>query len=41
MQIQVENLEDLKKCGIYSITNTINGKQYIGSTAKSFKVRYN
>ena len=41
MQIQVENLEDLKKCGIYSITNTINGKQYIGSTAKSFRVRYN
>ena len=41
MQIQVENLEDLKKCGIYSITNTINGKQYIGSTAKSFKARYN
>ena len=40
MKILIENLEDLRKTGIYSITNTINGKKYIGSTAKNFKTRY-
>lgn len=40
MIIQVEKLEDLQKKGIYSITNTLNNKKYIGSTAKSFKTRF-
>ena len=40
MNIQVDNSGLLKKRGIYSITNTINGKKYIGSTAKSFISRF-
>lgn len=32
--------EELQKFGIYSITNTINNKKYIGSTAKSFNSRW-
>lgn len=40
MKIQVEDLSNLTKKGIYSITNTLNGKKYIGSTAKSFKARF-
>lgn len=39
MIIQVDDLELLKKKGIYSITNILNNKKYIGSTAKSFKSR--
>jgi group I intron endonuclease len=31
---------DLTKTGVYSITNTVNGKQYIGSAARSFKYRF-
>lgn len=32
--------EELQKFGIYSITNIINNKKYIGSTAKSFNSRW-
>lgn len=32
--------EELQKFGIYSITNIINNKKYIGSTAKSFDSRW-
>jgi group I intron endonuclease len=39
MKIDIDNLNDLAKKGIYSITNTLNNKKYIGSTAKSFKSR--
>lgn len=40
MNIKVENLDNIHLSGIYSITNTINGKRYIGSTAKKFKTRW-
>lgn len=40
MRIEVDNVEMLKKKGIYSITNVLNGKKYIGSTSKSFIVRF-
>lgn len=40
MIIEVENILDLTKRGIYSITNKLNNKKYIGSTAKSFKARF-
>lgn len=39
MLMKVDDLELLKKKGIYSITNVLNNKKYIGSTAKSFKSR--
>lgn len=39
MIIKVDDLELLKKKGIYSITNVLNNKKYIGSTAKSFQSR--
>lgn len=32
--------EELQKFGIYSITNIVNNKKYIGSTAKSFNSRW-
>lgn len=31
--------EDLFKCGIYKITNNVNGKIYIGSTCNFKKKR--
>ena len=31
---------DLTKTGVYSITNTVNSKQYIGSADRSFKYRF-
>ena len=40
MVTKINNLEDLKKTGIYCITNKINGKLYIGSTRDSFKSRW-
>lgn len=40
MIIEVENINDLAKKGIYSITNRLNNKKYIGSTAKSFRARF-
>lgn len=40
MRFEYDNLDDLTKIGIYSITNSKNGKKYIGSTAKSFKSRW-
>lgn len=40
MKFEYDNLDDLTKIGIYSITNNKNGKKYIGSTAKSFKSRW-
>ena len=30
----------LNQCGVYTITNRVNGKVYVGSTGKSFKVRW-
>lgn len=32
---------DLTKTGVYSITNTVNGKQYIGSAGRNFRHRWN
>lgn len=40
MNIKVDNPELLKKYGIYRITNTKNGKSYVGSTSKSFIIRF-
>lgn len=40
MNIEADFINDLQKKGIYSITNTINNKKYIGSTAKSFRTRF-
>lgn len=34
-------MNETKLCSIYSFTNTINGKKYIGSTIQSTNVRYN
>lgn len=34
------SIEELKQAGIYSITNKLNGKVYIGSAAKSFIKRW-
>lgn len=39
--MNIRNLEQLNKIGIYAIKNTVNGKIYVGSTAKSFKTRFN
>ena len=32
---------DIKKCGVYVITNTVNEKLYVGSTTRSFTKRWN
>ena len=40
MVINVDNLEILKKKGVYQIRNLINGKIYIGSTVTSFIYRW-
>lgn len=40
MKIQVDNLEDLEKAGVYCITNIINKKIYIGSTKNKLKRRF-
>lgn len=40
MRIEVENADMLREKGIYSITNTLNGKKYIGSTVVSFIARF-
>ena len=32
--------EDLRKTGVYAITNSVNGKRYIGSAALSFSSRW-
>lgn len=39
MKLSINNLEDLKKKGVYKILNTATGKFYIGSTITSFKER--
>lgn len=39
MVINVDDLKQMNKRGIYSITNVKNGKKYIGSTQSSFKTR--
>lgn len=39
-QLHTEIHEDLLKCGVYTITNAINGKMYVGSTASSFLERW-
>lgn len=31
---------NIKKCGVYTITNTVNGKLYVGSTTQSFMKRW-
>ena len=33
-------MNDLDKTGVYQILNTVNGKRYIGSAAKSFRQRW-
>lgn len=40
MVTKINNLDDLNKAGVYSITNIVNGKKYIGSTKTSFKSRW-
>lgn len=35
-----ETLDDLSKTGVYTITNTVNGKLYVGSTSMSFNYRW-
>ena len=40
MNINVTDQENLSKKGIYSITNLVNNKKYIGSTKKSFLTRF-
>lgn len=39
MILNVSNLEDLNKKGVYKIRNIVNNKVYIGSTSVSFKGR--
>lgn len=39
MKLKVDNIDDLKKWGVYKITNTENDKVYVGST-KSFRKRF-
>lgn len=31
---------ELRQCGIYRIVNTVNGKVYVGSTRRTFRVRW-
>jgi group I intron endonuclease len=38
--LHTETKEDLKKIGVYTITNLINGKMYVGSTNNSFYERW-
>jgi group I intron endonuclease len=33
-------MKDVKLCGVYQIRNTINGKLYVGSTARGFRWRW-
>jgi group I intron endonuclease len=35
-----ETREDLTKCGVYTITNLVNNKIYVGSTANNFRARW-
>jgi group I intron endonuclease len=39
MKIIINNEDDLRKIGIYKITNLVNNKFYIGSTRDSFLMR--
>lgn len=41
MKIDVENLDQLEKPGVYKILNNINGKYYIGSTKMKVRLRLN
>ena len=38
--MNINELTNLNKIGIYCIINTTNGKRYVGSTASSFKQRF-
>lgn len=40
MQIKIKTFNDLCKKGIYTITNMVNGKVYIGSTFDTFQKRW-
>lgn len=40
MKINIDNLEDLSKTGIYAIRHLPSGRVYIGSTKKAFKQRF-
>ena len=40
MELRIKELGDLNKHGVYLIKNLVNNKVYIGSTTKSFRVRY-
>lgn len=41
MRININRLNDITTTGIYKITNTVNGKYYIGSTSENFLKRWN
>ena len=38
--MNINELTNLSKIGVYCIINTVNGKRYVGSTASSFKQRF-
>lgn len=40
MNIKTDNPELLKEFGVYRIVNTKNNKSYIGSTSRSFIIRF-
>lgn len=40
MTLNIDDLSDLGKKGVYRILNICNGKMYIGSTVDSFKTRF-
>lgn len=40
MKLNINDIENLKKCGVYCITNILNNKYYIGSTKNSFYKRF-
>ena len=41
MKIDVENLDQLERPGVYKILNITNGKYYIGSTKMKVRLRLN
>ena len=39
MRLDISNIEDLRKMGVYCLKNTVNKKVYIGSTTNKFRAR--